>query len=612
MKRSFVLSLICCFIAFALGTLTLGWRNLWGDEAFSVWASKQPVLDLLRSLDTNPPAYYFSVTLARWAWGESVFAIRFISVCFGVLFVALAARLGRWMGGARGEGLCAAFIALMPMTSYFAQEARMYTQALLLCAVAMWLTLRMLQRGLRTRYLLWLSAVSVLALFTHFYSVAILAVNALALFVVAWRSPRRVQALGAWAWAHGLMAGVFGPWFFGLQMALLRAKTGSDARAALLPPLSDWPGYAMRGITGLLLGARAEVWLGPVAMAAFVFLLAGLLFLRRPALVRWVVAGWVGLPIFLALATATLVPEFSPRYFLFALLPLALAAVGWVGASGLVRLPLAALVLGASVYGNAALFDARWDKSRYREAMQTVREKSKPTDGLVLVNSDQFTLQDFYGPANIETILISNEPKLAAQNKAQFDGLLQNKRRIWLLNYGAAVAWNTPFEQQLKATALRVYADGFGDASLALYDLTGGDVGEIQPRLVQFGAAIELTGTRIRTPQLAPGGTLALDLFWRANQSTTTDYTVFVHVRHTSNGAQIAANDGPPVNGAAPMSSWAIGQVITDARGVAIPADAPPGIYDIYIGLYQYPSFERLKILGTDQNEFRAGQVVVE
>jgi hypothetical protein len=632
MKRALPLASLCCLIAFAQGAFTLGWRSLWGDEAFTVWASKQPTWALVRSLDTNPPAYYFSVALARVLWGESVFAIRFASVGFGVVFVALAAWVGRLMGGARGAVACAFIIALAPMTSYFEQEARMYSQALMLCAATMGLTLHLCAHGLRAKRQLLLGVLpifSILALFTHFYTVAILAVNALALLVMAWRAPNRAQALGLWAWAHGLIAVVFGPWFFGWQMALLRAKTGSDARTTLLPPLTDWPSYAARGLTGLLLGARAEAWLAPVALIAFVLSCAGLLFLRRHPLHRWLVVGWVALPIVLALATATLVPEFSPRYFLFALLPLALAGSGWFSmrsgappgalsrAAHVARIALAAFVAGASLYGNAALFDARWDKSRYAQALQTVRAQSNPSAafGLVLVNSDQFALHDYYGPTGIETILISNDPRQAQQNQAQFDAVLHTKQRIWLLNYGAATAWNTPYEQHLKANALRVYAGDFEDASLALFDLTGGEAGEVQPHDVAFGENIRLIGTRIRTPLLAPGGTLALDLVWRASQPVPTDYTVFVHVRRTSDsapfGAQIAANDSPPANGSAPTSGWAVGQVITDARGVAIPADAPPGSYVVIIGLYQYPSFERLKIAGSDQTEFVVGEVVL-
>jgi hypothetical protein len=180
------------------------------------------------------------------------------------------------------------------------------------------------------------------------------------------------------------------------------------------------------------------------------------------------------------------------------------------------------------------------------------------------------------------------------------------------LNYGAAIGWNTPYEQRLKATALRVYSSGFGDAALALYDLTGGEAGEIQPQAAIFGENIQLTGSRIRTPQLGPGSTLALDLFWQAIKPVSTDYTVFVHVRRTSDGAQIAANDSPPANGTAPTSGWAVGQVITDARGVAIPANAVTGTYHIYVGLYQYPSFERLKIANTRQTELVVGQITIQ
>ena len=40
-------------------------------------------------------------------------------------------------------------------------------------------------------------------------------------------------------------------------------------------------------------------------------------------------------------------------------------------------------------------------------------------------------------------------------------------------------------------------------------------------------------------------------------------------------------------------------------------APGPAGKYDIVIGLYQYPSFERLKIDGSDATEYTISRVTI-
>ena len=41
-------------------------------------------------------------------------------------------------------------------------------------------------------------------------------------------------------------------------------------------------------------------------------------------------------------------------------------------------------------------------------------------------------------------------------------------------------------------------------------------------------------------------------------------------------------------------STWQVGQVVQDDYTLTVPEDAPPGIYDIAVGIYDKDSFERL------------------
>jgi uncharacterized membrane protein len=621
-----VLPVAFCLISFGLGTLTLGWRSLWGDEAYSVWASQQNLVALFGGIDTQPPLSYVILKVQRALWGNGEFAVRFGSVWFGVLAVAVVFRLAKAIATHRAALLAALCFAVAPIHIYFQQEARMYTLALLLCALSMWQTVQIVRGCASWAAQAAFVTVAIAALYTHFYCAAILAVNA-----VLWLFSARGQARLHWLAAHTAIAVGFGAWFFGVQWQVLSRTTGG--RQSLLPTMNEAAHYLTQGINGLVLGMRAPFGLWPLgAGLVLIGAVAGFAVLWRHERL-WALAtlAWLLAALGIALATATLVPAFSPRYFIFALLPLVLlwgacGAWGWrwrpatwgveptrnAPVVGLQLVLVCAVMLAIAYYGNVSVFDASWHKSGYAQALAQVRAHGQARDGLILQNSDQFALHEYYGPVPQRTLLLSNEPSMANTNERTFAAMLGIAPRIWLLNYGAAIGWQTAYEPALKARGTRLYRGEFGDATLVLYDLAPAQAGAAQPHAVQFGDAIHLIGTRIRTRTLSAGGTLALDLIWRAAGPIHADYTVFVHVREASSGAQIAAHDSPPMNGDAPTSGWAVGQTITDTRGVMLPANAAPGNYNVVVGWYLFPSFARLPIAQTaGETEFVVGQVTI-
>ena len=637
-------------LAFALAVLLLDARSLWGDEAFSVWASKQPVLALALGLDAQPPLYHLLLKGARALWGESVFALRYLSLCCGVLLVAVGARAGRELGGARHAALTGAVLALSPMLAYYDQEARMYTPAALFAGACALMTISALRRPLRARDWLAYVALAVAALYAHFYTVTILAVNALALLWAALRGPARfpvqratraplgmprhggvgaciaptLWARGAILWAHGAIAIGFGLWFFGLQWAVLTAP--GAGRKAALPLASEIVANIQRGAAGLIFGMRAGAELAPLAFGLIALAALGAVGLwrrgpepGRRALVLTVL-GWLGLSwlfIFATAAKSGIVPDFSPRYLLFTLMPLALLAGAWARA-GRVRALLAALLALVSLgYGQYALFDRGWAKSRYAALVDTLRERARPGDAAALLNSDQFPLLDYYGPV-APPVWIMNNSAWGAEKQpeaaAQFARHTAGHARVWVLKYGwaATPGLANPVESLLQKDSVRLYQGEFEDATLTLYErLDAAHAQPVRALDIDFGGQIALVGVRPRGGLYRPGDALSLDLIWRAARAPAADYTVFMHLRRADDGAQIAAFDGAPAAGAAPTSGWRIGQVVTDTRGLSIPADAPPGVYRVIVGLYSYPSFDRLRIGASQETEVVAQEVTV-
>jgi hypothetical protein len=114
----------------------------------------------------------------------------------------------------------------------------------------------------------------------------------------------------------------------------------------------------------------------------------------------------------------------------------------------------------------------------------------------------------------------------------------------------------------------------------------------------QFGESIQLLGLQSETAiksslKIAPGQSLQLDLVWQANNLIDTDYTTTVQLLDSRQIVH-AQRDGVPMNGAAPTTSWAAGEVVVDAITLEIPTEAASGLHHLLIALYIPNSGQRL------------------
>jgi hypothetical protein len=111
---------------------------------------------------------------------------------------------------------------------------------------------------------------------------------------------------------------------------------------------------------------------------------------------------------------------------------------------------------------------------------------------------------------------------------------------------------------------------------------------------VQIGDSLELVGYRIPDGMaLHPGGSFRIILYWRALTRVSRDYTVFVHLIDAS-GVIRAQRDTAPRAGSYPTSSWDRGEIVPDEYTLNVPSDAPSSVYQIELGMYDWPSLQRL------------------
>ncbi|MCE5257895.1 MAG: hypothetical protein LLG44_02415 [Chloroflexi bacterium] len=108
-----------------------------------------------------------------------------------------------------------------------------------------------------------------------------------------------------------------------------------------------------------------------------------------------------------------------------------------------------------------------------------------------------------------------------------------------------------------------------------------------------LGGQVQLLGYDLPAKLLNPGTSITVTLYWQPEQALADNYTVFVHLVG-ADGTPLAQHDSEPNNGQYPTSSWLAGQVIRDEHVLQLPADLPKGTYRLVIGMYSWPSLERL------------------
>jgi hypothetical protein len=123
--------------------------------------------------------------------------------------------------------------------------------------------------------------------------------------------------------------------------------------------------------------------------------------------------------------------------------------------------------------------------------------------------------------------------------------------------------------------------------------ITGEIVHPATPLTALFGDHLQLLGYTLKaTTPAGPGvyragGNIPLSLFWDVQQPLSEDYSLFIHLCRDCEQPPVAGDDGQPLTGYLPTSTWLPGKPARDDRAVYLPPDLAPGQYRLLIGWYR-------------------------
>lgn len=409
--------ILLIWLAFALRVWRLDVQSLWYDEGYSFYLGAYLPLDEALDLtmrDIVPPLYYLLLRVWSPLTGTSEYALRALSVFFGVVAVALAARIARELvflsrpesreTEARWAGLLgAALVAIAPVFIWLSQDARMYGPLVTWTLLAAWGLLRVVKpnatrKSRRVGWALFVGA-GLAALYTHTVSAFWLLGQLVFALFVTWQARRDRERVKEALTALGLMALGYLPW---LIVALVSFQTNVGYWPGYLPPPYLWRTAWDTFVGGQQLSetdtALAAIWFGVIALLTLIILL-----LKRPRTAVYLVF-YLVIPLLAMGIAFERTPKLAARYptamapALFLLLAVG-GAVAFL-ASRFTRYAFLIALLGIvllSLYADVNLFfDDTYGKDDWRAAANFVRAHREPDEAVLLVSGHAFPVFAYY------------------------------------------------------------------------------------------------------------------------------------------------------------------------------------------------------------------------
>lgn len=200
-------------LGLVLRVYDLAAQSFWWDEAFSAIVSTQalPVIVSRSSADVHPPLYYFLLHYWMNLFGTSDFAIRFLSVIFGVSAIPMIYVLGRRLCDEEVGIVSALILATSFFNIKYSQEARMYSLMVLLALLSMYFFVRFLEKNTVLTSFGYVLTTTLLV-YSHVLGVLMLVAQNVYVVTVLLVSKKRTFRVLNWIILEATVIALFSPW----------------------------------------------------------------------------------------------------------------------------------------------------------------------------------------------------------------------------------------------------------------------------------------------------------------------------------------------------------------------------------------------------------------
>ena len=113
---------------------------------------------------------------------------------------------------------------------------------------------------------------------------------------------------------------------------------------------------------------------------------------------------------------------------------------------------------------------------------------------------------------------------------------------------------------------------------------------------VRLDERLALLGYDRPQDEIKRGEDIRLTLYWKALAPLAANYKVFAHLLD-DNGKLWGQHDDFPAYGSYPMTEWQPGEAVPDRIRIELGADIPPGIYHVFVGMYDESTGKRLPLV---------------
>ncbi len=167
--------LLIFFLIFSLATvfylLKIGFSDLWSDEIYTKSMLGGSLSDFLAKFknDLHPPLYYLALRWFTGLFGLNAISLRFFSVLGVLSTILLGYFAGQRVFGKQGALYFCLMLISVPMLAAYSHQARMYTWAAF-SVTGVFIYSYLFMRTGKNRDLVLLFVFTVLAMYTHYYS----------------------------------------------------------------------------------------------------------------------------------------------------------------------------------------------------------------------------------------------------------------------------------------------------------------------------------------------------------------------------------------------------------------------------------------------------------